>query len=384
MPASALPKNSDIAPLTGLRGVAALCVVFAHYSVWTAVAPASALPAWIVSWGSLASIGMSIFFTLSGFVIALSYTAWDWKGHPTFSLTRLFFYRLARLYPAFLAFAIAIWIRAPKLHDLSDPQVASYVGTHLLLWQTWWPMKFDGITANGSAFHVSWSLSTECMLYLLFGLGAIANAAMPPKLRIAAAALLLVVGLAALGAGWWLREFVMPAGWSDGEWRYWLLYLSPYARAFEFVLGVGAYHAFRRRVRPDVARIASELGGVGLIAFSIAGSTGLFSGGMFLFNVLVGSSTALVMIGARSGSFVNRVLSGRAIVYVGMISYSLYLFHFLMPNVISPGWFKTFDASIVPYYAMHFVASLALAIALATGVYHLVEVPGRRAISSGG
>lgn len=331
-------------------------------------------------WGGMcSSVGMSIFFTLSGFVIALSYTAWDWKQHPAFSLTRLFFYRLARLYPAFLAFAIVIWIRAPKLHDLSDPATASYVATHLLLWQTWWPMKFDGITANGSAFHVSWSLSTECMLYLLFGLGAIASAAIPSKLRIAAAAILVAAGLAALGAGWWLREFVMPAGWNDTDWQYWLFNLSPYARAFEFALGVGAYHAFRRPLRPDIARIASELGGAGLIAVPIAAAVGFFSG-MFLFNVLIGSSTALVMIGARSGSFVNRVLSGRAIVYVGTISYSLYLFHFLMPNVISPGYFQTFGPSIIPYYAMHFVASLALAIALATGIYHLVEVPGRRAI----
>jgi peptidoglycan/LPS O-acetylase OafA/YrhL len=328
---------------------------------------------------------MSIFFTLSGFVIALSYTAWDWKRHPASSLTRLFFYRLARLYPAFLAFAIAIWIRAPKLHDLSDPQTASYVATHLLLWQTWWPMKFDGITANGSAFHVSWSLSTECMLYLLFGLSAIASAAMPPKsyLRVTVSALLVAAGLAALAAAWWLREFVMPAGWNDIDWRYWLFNLSPYARALEFALGVGAYHAFRRPLRPDVARIASEVGGAGLIAVPIASVFGLLSGGIFLVNVIVGSSTALVMIGARSGSFVNRVLSGRAIVYVGTISYSLYLFHFLMPNIISPGYFQTFGPSILPYYAMHFMASLALAIGLATGVYHLIEVPGRRAIRAG-
>jgi hypothetical protein len=44
---------------------------------------------------------MAIFFTLSGYVIALSYSDWDWRECPAFNLIRLFFYRFARLYPAF-------------------------------------------------------------------------------------------------------------------------------------------------------------------------------------------------------------------------------------------------------------------------------------------
>jgi hypothetical protein len=40
---------------------------------------------------------MAIFFTLSGYVIALSCGDWDWRHRPGFNLARLFFYRLARL-----------------------------------------------------------------------------------------------------------------------------------------------------------------------------------------------------------------------------------------------------------------------------------------------
>jgi len=46
-------------------------------------------------------IGMAIFFPLSGYVIALSYSHWDWRTRPGFNLMRLFFYRFARLYLAF-------------------------------------------------------------------------------------------------------------------------------------------------------------------------------------------------------------------------------------------------------------------------------------------
>lgn len=48
-------------------------------------------------WAGAADIGMAIFFTLSGYVIALSYSHWDWRERPAFNLIRLFFYRFARL-----------------------------------------------------------------------------------------------------------------------------------------------------------------------------------------------------------------------------------------------------------------------------------------------
>ena len=57
----------------GLRGVAALLVVLHHYVFWTAVVPAKTLPPWLILWTATAGMGMAIFFTLSGYVIALSY-----------------------------------------------------------------------------------------------------------------------------------------------------------------------------------------------------------------------------------------------------------------------------------------------------------------------
>ena len=94
-------KPGEIPSLTGLRGVAALLVIIAHYWTWARVTPVAALPASIEPWTRTSDIGMAIFFTLSGYVIALSYSHWDWRGRPAFNLVRLFFYRFARLYPAF-------------------------------------------------------------------------------------------------------------------------------------------------------------------------------------------------------------------------------------------------------------------------------------------
>jgi len=96
--------------------------------------------------------------------------------------------------------------------------------------------------------------------------------------------------------------------------------------------------------------------------------------------ILTSLATALLMIGALSDSIANRLLASRGIVYVGTISYSLYLFHFVTPNIAFYGELPKYDLTAAAYHVVHFVVSFVLAVLLATGVYRLVEVPGRRAI----
>jgi len=86
------------------------------------------------------------------------------------------------------------------------------------------------------------------------------------------------------------------------------------------------------------------------------------------------------MAGARSSSVVNRFLSRPALHYVGAISYSLYLFHFVVPGLGFSGRFDVFDRAAAAAYALNFLFTLALAIVLATGLCRLMEVPGRRII----
>jgi peptidoglycan/LPS O-acetylase OafA/YrhL len=77
---------------------------------------------------------------------------------------------------------------------------------------------------------------------------------------------------------------------------------------------------------------------------------------------------------------VNCLLSRPALHYVGAISYSLYLFHFVVLGLGFSGRFDVFDRAAAGAYALNFLFTLALAIVLATGLYRLVEVPGRRII----
>jgi len=95
-------KPGEISSLTGLRGVAALLVIITRYWFWARVTPVAALPSSVEPWTATSDIGMAIFFTLSGFVIALSYSHWNWRDRPIFNLVRLFFYRFARAVPRIL------------------------------------------------------------------------------------------------------------------------------------------------------------------------------------------------------------------------------------------------------------------------------------------
>lgn len=325
--------------------------------------------------------GHGDFFTLSGYVIALSYCDWNWRERPAFNLVRLFFYRFARLYPAYFVFFIVIVLRSPPLRDLSDPQAHAYLLPHLVLGQAWFPVKYGGELADHDYFHVSWSLSTECALYLMFGLGAILAALLPGwryKPLLLAVAFFTVVWLL-LREAVLLRSYVAPAEWSGADWERWFFYISPYAIALQFGIGVAAYKLSRLPLGERVSRILSNLGAAGLVATYFCLIAGMLRDD-FDQAMPTSLATGLLMVGALSNSTANRLLSGRGIVYIGTISYSLYLFHFVTPGIGFHGQVPDFDTFGKAYYVANYLVGLALAIMLATGVYRLVEVPGRRAI----
>jgi peptidoglycan/LPS O-acetylase OafA/YrhL len=375
-------RAGEVKPLTGLRGVAALLVVFNHYFTWAAATPVEKIPLGLFRYGATGGIGMAIFFTLSGFVIALSYSAWNWGERPLFNLTRFFFYRFARLYPAFFLFAVLIILRTPALQNLADPHNLRIAAVHLLLWHAWLPIKYDGQVATDDMFNVSWSLSTEVGLYLLFALAMIAAARLP-RFRYKGVALWALAALliwTVVRSLWLARHHIVPPSWSDDDYDEWLFYTSPYAVIAEFAIGALAWRLSKLPAlgRPLVANAASVAGALGLCAIYLLNAHQVISLGLYSYRIVASLAVAGLLFGASGDNPVNRFLGSRPLLWVGTISYSLYLFHFAVPAIALHGKFAEFAGPAIAYYAANYLVSLGLALALAAGIYQLVEVPGRR------
>jgi len=359
--------RQDLPALTGLRGVAAGLVVVGHF--WAALRPTIVDSFWL--W-PFPPIGMAIFFTLSGYVIALSYGRWDWRARPLFNLCRLALYRFARLYPAFLLFAIVILLRNPPLRTPSTPEALTYVVDHLLLLQSWWPAKYDGQLVTGDLFSLSWSLSTEWALYLLFGLGAVLTARW--HLHWVAKAVFFFALLSLLLVELWEdgRTHLAPAGWSGDDWKSWLFHISPLGVVMLFALGVASYRA-SLGLSDKAKRVASNAGALVLVGLYLALIVDLlrWSYGAAL---CIGLALALFMAGASARSLPNWLLSRSGIVYAGTVSYSLYLFHPFVAPIFQAGAFTQIDS----WWVVNFATAVAVALMLATGIYAVVEEPGRR------
>jgi peptidoglycan/LPS O-acetylase OafA/YrhL len=112
-----------IAPLTGLRGIAAYAVLIAH--AVDASVSGRGLPHSIAV--GLAYFGMSLFFVLSGFVICYNY---ENKVLSPYGRWQFFGARFARLFPMY-AFVVIVY--ALPVLDHSTPLV---VVTHATLTQS--------------------------------------------------------------------------------------------------------------------------------------------------------------------------------------------------------------------------------------------------------
>jgi len=324
-----VPSKPDIPSLTGLRGVAALLVVTHHYFVWCAPYSLDHAPWWLSAPFNFPDAGMRLFFMLSGFVIYYNYAHLDWLKSPIQVAGTFLWARFARLYPAYILFIVAVLASRGRT-DLG------WTVLHALSLQSWLPAQLDGNLAVNSTFHVSWSLSTEWGLYVAFTLAMI-SWSRAPLISAGIASAILAVLLTLRFSSHLFAAFAVyvPQPFepvTDNMYR-WFFYESPYWRILDF--GFGAACAI-------IAERWSHL--------------------------KLWQPVAPVW----------RWLSCRPLLLVGEISYSLYLFHFLAPRfggAANPG---QFSVARVPIHMAGMLLTLGFAIALAYGLFHLVENPSRR------
>lgn len=304
-------------------------------------------------------VGVDIFFVISGFLIT-SILAEE-MGQGRFSFAAFYARRIRRLLPALMVMLAVVSAAAPFVllpDDLAafGRSVAATVllSSNLLFWSE--SGYFDVASELKPLLHI-WSLSIEEQFYLvfpllLFALHRAGRRPLPVVILLFAASLAASIHFVRID----------PSA---------TFYLLP-TRAFEFLIGSLLALGIVRPPAMGFAREGLALGGMVLILYAVAtfDQSTPFPGWMALIPCI---GTALIILAGGQGAVtrVGRLLGLGAVVFLGRISYSVYLWHW----PIAVGWVY------LEGRPSGFVAPTLLVVAsLIAGAlsWRFVEVPFRR------
>jgi peptidoglycan/LPS O-acetylase OafA/YrhL len=284
------------ADIDGLRAVAVLPVVFYHFQI----APFTG-----------GFVGVDIFFVISGYLITSLIHCEILSG--AFSPARFYERRIRRILPALFLMmlvttAVAGSVLFPQdLMNYARSLVATALfGSNFFFWST---VDYFDIVAERKPLLHTWSLAVEEQFYLLYpALFWLLRGASQRKLVLIVGAIFLV----SLGGSIWALRF---APVSD-------FYLLPF-RAWELMLG--AMLALTPVKSSGRTSSALAWSGLALLLFSVfAFSVDTPFPGEYALLPCIG---AACLIYAGPDTIVGRALSLRPVVLIGLISYSLYLWH---------------------------------------------------------
>jgi len=337
----------ELKPLTAVRGIFAWLVVLYHIRL----ACLGWLPIGAVHVLAKGYLAVDFFFLLSGFVIWLNYGGrLRGRGATADFLVR----RLARIWPlhaVMLAFGAAIAIMLLATGRQADHFPFALLPLHLAMMQDWsWS---NALLWNDPA----WSISGEWAAYLLTPLAVLIlpRRRLPtPALIVAAATPLLLLFLLL-----WARHGGL--GYSISE--YGLLRCLA-----EFSCGAMLSELWRRWRHDALIEVSCWVAGLVALAAWWAGVPETLA--------LPFAFAALLLALALGAERPRHPLAGRAVHWLGEISYATYLSHFLLFFAFKLAFVRDqYDAppaSIAAYLLIVLIASAAL--------YHVVERPAQRIV----
>lgn len=148
-------ENSQITPLTGLRGIAASLVVAYHFH---ANEP-SAIQPFLRKAGFL---GIATFFALSGYILAYLYFVQFTSNLSSKTYYNFLVKRIARIYPLHLMMLILMLLLYPRFINPANSNIQQLLG-NLTLTHAWGLAPFSFVEA-------SWTISIEMLFYLMLPL----------------------------------------------------------------------------------------------------------------------------------------------------------------------------------------------------------------------
>ncbi len=357
--------------MTGLRIVAAVWVVLFHVH-FTALAGVTEVVGVLGPLITSGALGVDLFFVLSGFVIAHTYLATMGPTLRAGATARFVWARFCRMWPVYACVfhLFGLWLLARLVFGSDDDiafqgvQPVMSVGQwvqQLFMVQMWDNEFLDGASWVGS----TWSISAEWLAYLLFPVAALVFFRLRnlPLLVLGAGALVLMLPIASSYA---------TVGHPYYEWSWVTRILCGFAAGVLVQLVVARLPRTEpvRRAASRLSVVLPVLIGAGLWFGELLGPG---RGGMVIiwFPLLVGA----IALADRGPAL---VLSRPAMVHGGRVSYSLYLVHIPMLELL---WLaQAYVPALRGGMTGHVVAAVVVLTTypVAAAAFRWVEEPARR------
>jgi peptidoglycan/LPS O-acetylase OafA/YrhL len=349
-----MTERKQLDSLTGLRILAAVWVMLHHFR---SVTPTRTWEFPLVDRFILQGMyGVDLFFVLSGFILSHVYFEQFSRRAERADVRSFITFRFARLYPVHIAtFLIMVMLFFGEkvltgVSSAEDPgrySARAFIST-LTMTHAWWGTTATPNFAVDTTPNVpAWSISAEWFAYLLFPVLCLIIA------RLRWAPLIFMV----VGCG-------LATVWDE-------LIGSPLIRVMAgFLVGMATYQLVRHS--PKLARIPA-LGTVVvvlIVLWATLGGSPRVEIGILLF-------AALVLALTSDRDWLGRVLSRRAMVYLGEVSYAVYMVHWIARVVVRGTVEKAGVLESIPpglLVAIYVAVTMLAAVLL----YHFVERPWRR------
>ncbi len=291
----------------GLRGIAALWVVFFHLSEGSHIEAIKATtPDFLYSiLFTHGDFGVAVFFVLSGFVMALTVKSIHVDLISAIKFTVRRFIRLAPPYYFAILFALFfIYVKAVFLGGEKLPFSMTDIAVHLFFLQE--------LFAVPHINTVFWTLCVELQFYIVFAMlffAADSIAKRTGQLHVRQ----VMVAIMALLALLWPLELVSVTFWPGGFIQYW----------YSFLAGVLCYWA---------SQTAGKMRTFTLGYLLLLALCSVFVSSGFVFIVAL---TSAMLIYAGVQDKMGDWLTLSWVQFIGLISYSLYLLHNPLTGAIS-------------------------------------------------
>ncbi len=342
--------------LDGLRALAVTAVVLYHADV---------------SWMPGGFLGVEVFFVVSGFLITALLI--DERHHSgAISLRQFWTRRARRLLPALYLLLLVVSIASLLVYRDAAGRMAGDVIAAILYVSNWWQIylqeSYFAQAGRPPLLQHLWSLAIEEQFYLVF----------PP---------LFALGMARLGRrrmGWTLAGLALASGaWMALRFQEFTdpsaVYYSTFTRAAGLLMGallavVWAPWRTRGRAAPSAGVVLDGVGVMGLVVVTWffvrvnAFDPFIYRGGMLLLDVVC---IAVIAVLVHPASRLHAVLGVGLLRWIGLRSYSIYLWHWPIFMVTRPELDVPFTGWPV------FVLRIALTLGAAEVSYRYVEQPLR-------